>query len=86
MRDFERRVGDRERRTGMDEDRLSVIVRFFCSPGPNGLENCESKAYRSGDWRIEREPGESEEDFQARAVKAVPRKTNAVTVLVQELA
>ena len=88
MRDLEKRISDLERKAGVGEDRISVIVRSFWGPGANGPERCEVAAYRTPDrsWRIEREPGEPDEAFHARAVRLAPRQAGGITVLREELA
>lgn len=89
MRDFERRIADLERRAGMnDANRISVIVRTFWKPAASGAVHRPVSAYRTPDraWRIEREAGESEEDFHDRTIKLAPRKPGAITVLREELA
>lgn len=88
MSDLQKRVKALEERAGLGDDRITVIVRTFVRPGPNGPQETALAAFAShgGGWRIDREPGEGREAFIDRASAAVPRPSNGVGCLVEVLA
>lgn len=84
--DIERRISALEQKAGLGHEGIDVILRTFVSPGPDGAVRSEPRAIISltDDWRVEREQGESAEDFVDRTCRTAPRTLGRITRLREE--
>lgn len=85
--DIERRISLLEQRAVFDREGIDVILRTFVSPGPSGAVQSEPRAIISltDGWRLEREQGESAEEFVKRACSTAPRTPGYITRLREEM-
>lgn len=75
------RIEDLEQQTRGD-NRLTV-VRVIVSPVGASVPEPSAYEQRAGSWRLDRQPGESQEAFRARAVELVPRNASGFASMLE---